>query len=119
MKSKTSISTCASSRLDSTKRKVGQKNKKIENLILSLVIGCALFMVGLYVFQVNNLAASGFKLSELDQKIIFLEKEIENLRAQTLKSQSIDSLEKESQKLGMVHISSPEFLDLKKEMALK
>lgn len=96
------------------------KTKKIiENSILSLIIGCSLLMVGMYVFQVNNFAVSGFKLSDLDQKIILMEKEIESLEEQTLKLQSIDSLEKESQRMGMIETSSPEFLDLKREMALR
>jgi len=98
------------------------KNKKsniIEAAVFTAlicgIVGCS----GAYLFQVNNRAASTFKLAELDKKVSKLEQEVEDLKVKSAKMQSIGIIEGQSKKMGMTQISSVEFIDINSAMALR
>lgn len=99
-----------------------KQNKKpnfFENAILIFLFAGILFSAGFYIFQANNLASSGLRLSELDKKTAVLEKEIGDLKMKSTDLQSIGILEKESAQMGMVQIFLTEFLNTKGEVAIR
>lgn len=84
-------------------------------MLIAGIIGCA----GFYLFQVNSRAASTFKLSELDKKVSKLEQEVEDLKVKSAKMQSISVLENQASGIGMMQISSTEFVDINSAVALR
>lgn len=96
-----------------------KKSNLIETAIFAMLI-CGIVCCGaVYLFQVNNRAVSSLRLSELDKKASRLEEEISGIKIESAKMQSIGVLEEESQKMGMLRVSSAEFANIKSNVALR
>lgn len=94
-------------------------NNLLENIIISALFISIIFSVCLYLYQMNDFASSGIRISELERRAFGLEREMGDLKIESARLQSIGILEKESAKMGMVQVSSPDFLSLKEEIVLR
>ncbi|MFH1175221.1 MAG: hypothetical protein V1698_00680 [bacterium] len=98
-------------------KKKKQNNYTGKFILAFLVLGL-LASACFYMFQVNSIASGGFKISEIDKKIIKTEKDIEGLKLESSKLQSITILKAASEKFGMARTAHPEFLRLEGGVAL-
>ena len=96
-----------------------QKQNILELAVFVILIAGTIGCAGFYLCQVNSRAASTFKLSELDKKVSKLEQEVEDLKIKSANMQSISILEEKSKEMGMARISSAEFVDINKAVALR
>ena len=75
-------------------------------LILFLIIFTTLF----YIISVNSIATKGFKIEELEKRVSQLKVENKKLELETTSLQSIGNAEEIVKKLGLVKVSSVEYL---------
>jgi Tfp pilus assembly protein PilN len=76
-----------------------------------LVVALLLLVVG-YIFQVSSLTTGGYEIAKLQEQTALLNSENEKLRSEIASYQSMNSVEKRLESLGMVKASNVKYLNL-------
>ncbi|MFC1622506.1 hypothetical protein ACFL1Y_00730 [Patescibacteria group bacterium] len=80
---------------------------------LSIFLVCSIFFIAtFYVFNITSSATAGFKISEQKKKVTELKLQNENLKEKANNLGDLKNLQEKADILGLIKISSVEYLDL-------
>ena len=82
-------------------------NLKIINIILSVFV---LTISVSYLIQINSLATKGYKIKELEGKILELKDKKNDLELESLSLQSMGTVKEKVDGLGLVAVNNPDYL---------
>lgn len=100
-----------------SKKEIIQKSRAKRFLAISLIFSI-LLAIFLYIFQVNGIAASGYKIGELKKQIYQLEDTNKALQVNISNLKSIDSLQLKTKNFDMVRAQSIEYIVLSPDRAV-
>jgi hypothetical protein len=76
------------------------------------LIGCAIFLGGFHVFQMNVTASKGYTLRNLQVQLDQLNATVSDMDAKSARMQSLATVESRVQGLGYVAVDHMEFVDV-------
>ena len=94
-----------------SKKEIIQKSKAKRLLAIGLIFSI-LLAIFLYIFQVNGIAASGYRIGELKKQVYQLEETNKVLQVNISNLKSIDSLQLKTKNFDMVRAQSIEYVVL-------
>jgi cell division protein FtsL len=83
-----------------------------------LVVSLIILIVG-YIFQVSSLTTGGYEIAKLQEQTAQLSSENEKLRSEIASYQSMSSVEKRLETLGMVKANNVQYIDLNDSIVAK
>lgn len=93
-------------------------NLKMKNAWFILALS-VVFSGIVYLYQVNDLAAKGFELREVQKNLASLQEENKKGRIQEVELMSMYNIEKSTQDLNLVNSSNVSYIELNGPMAMR
>lgn len=90
--------------------KIKTKNRHKYGIINVLLSTLIVFMVFAYVVQINSIATKGYKIKDLEHKLIELRQISQDLQSEAFKLQSIDNVSKKIDGMEMEVAKNIEYI---------
>lgn len=84
----------------------------------ALVLVVVILFIG-YFFQISSLTTGGYEIAQLEQKTATLNEENEKLRAEIASYQSMNSIQKRLETLGMVKATNIKYVNITENSVAK
>lgn len=85
-------------------------SKSTNKLPKIIVAAMVVLTTGVYVWQINSLSTSGYKIKELQRNLSTLKKENKDLQNKVVSLRSMDKLEAEISQLAMTNVAKVEYI---------
>lgn len=87
--------------------------------IIFILAATIIFCGACYLYQVNDLAAKGYEIREIENQIEDLRKSNESYKIKEVELKSMYNIEKSTQDLNLVNSSDVSYLEIKGPVAMK